>query len=109
MSRKTGNEAEDHAVTYLQSQGMRIITRNFTCRLGEIDIIARDGQQWVFIEVRYRISWEAAIDSIGEAKQQKIYRAAAYYISRRAPEAMCRFDVIAIDRHNRIRWLKEAF
>ena len=53
-SRDTGSAAEDLAVRYLTDRGLSIVGRNYRCRLGEIDVIARDGDTLVFVEVRLR-------------------------------------------------------
>ncbi len=76
--REKGNEAEQIACDHLTKNGYRIITRNFNCRVGEIDIIAQNGEDLVFVEVR---SWHSAatvnpIDTISRRKQERVIRAA---------------------------------
>ena len=95
--RQIGTEEEALAAEFLEGRGYRIVERNFRCRLGEIDLIARDGSVLVFIEVKYR-------------KQQKICKTADYYrMLRRIPDNQsCRFDVVAIQGRE-IRVIRNAF
>lgn len=109
MSREAGNVAEQQAVDYLQTRGVRIIARNFLCRHGEIDLIGQDGVMLLFIEVRMRQRLRDAIVSVDEHKQKKLRKTAGYYLSRHAPDALCRFDVVVVDHDNRIHWIQEAF
>jgi putative endonuclease len=94
-----GNRSERAAVVFLRRLGYRILQHNFSCNLGEIDIIALDGSCIVFVEVR---STEAA-DTSGPAlsvdrrKQQKLTRLAQYYLkAKRLTDCAARFDVLAI-------------
>lgn len=85
--------------------------RNFRCRTGEIDIIARDGDYLVFTEVKYRRTGESgwASAAVDWHKQQRISRAAQFYLIRHGyADIPCRFDVVAIDG-NRIQWIRNAF
>ena len=77
-----GNIGEDLATIYLEHQGYKIIERNFMCNLGEIDIIAQDKDEIVFIEVKTRkiLSYGNPVDSVNEPKQKHIYRSAEYYL-----------------------------
>lgn len=109
---KKGWLAEARALRYLRSKGLLFVTRNYTCRVGEIDLIMRDGTTLVFVEVRARSSdrYGGAAASITLAKQKKIVRAAELYLATTADlsDMPCRFDVIAIEgRH--ISWLQHAF
>ena len=107
-----GKLAETLAADYLQSRGLRLIERNYSCRLGEIDLILADGPALVFAEVRLRrnLDYGGAAASITAAKRQRILRAARHYLSGR-PERPCRFDVILLDALDpgRIEWIKDAF
>ncbi len=112
----TGNEHEMLAVKYLEKSNLEILHRNFRSKLGEIDIIAHDGAYLVFIEVRYRKHNEfgSAAESVTFSKQQKIIRAAQFYLQARtwAQQLNCRFDVIAISGSielPHIEWIKDAF
>ncbi|TAK68057.1 MAG: YraN family protein [Betaproteobacteria bacterium] len=108
----SGKLAEALAADYLQARGLRLLGRNYSCRLGEIDLILADGPALVFVEVRLRRNLEfgGAAASITSAKRQRILRAARHYLSGR-PEGPCRFDVILLDAldPDRIEWIKDAF
>lgn len=105
----SGQAGEDAALAYLQGQGMTLVTRNFRCKTGEIDLIMQDRASLVFVEVRKRASAEygGAAASITPAKQRRLLRAAQFYLLRYRSQPPCRFDVIAID-DARITWLKSA-
>lgn len=107
-----GNLAEALAADYLQLRGLRLVERNYNCRLGEIDLILADGPVLVFAEVRLRRSpgYGGAAASITAGKRQRILRAARHYLSGR-PEGPCRFDVLLLDALDpeRIEWIKDAF
>jgi putative endonuclease len=111
-ARARGNLAEALVADYLQVRGLRLIERNYSCRLGEIDLILADGPALVFAEVRLRrnLDYGGAAASITAAKRQRILRAARHYLSGR-PERPCRFDVILLDALDpgRIEWIKDAF
>jgi putative endonuclease len=94
-----GASGEDRAADALHRRGYRIIERNYRCKMGELDIIAREGPTLVFVEVRSRRSGEfgSALDAVGWRKQNKVSRVAAYYIAVRRPRFdTARFDVVAI-------------
>lgn len=113
--KETGQHMEGVAARYLQKQGVGIIDQNVYSRGGEIDLIGRDGDTIVFFEVRYRSrgSLVGAAESISWRKQQRMLRAASYYIHRHQLwNHNCRIDVIAVApgvtaRYN-IRWIKNA-
>jgi len=111
-ARASGKLAEALAADWLQARGLRLLERNYSCRLGEIDLILADGPALVFAEVRLRrnLDYGGAAASITGAKRQRILRAARHYLSGR-PEVPCRFDVILLDALDpeRIEWLKDAF
>jgi putative endonuclease len=115
--RAVGFSAERIASRYLGKHGVTVVERNFQCRLGEIDIVATDGQCLAFIEVRYRGpgSYSRAAPTVDRAKQSRLIRTAAMYLARnqsRANQAV-RFDVVAIDAEAdgscRIDWIRDAF
>lgn len=116
-TRTVGSDAEQLADKFLKCQGLATVTRNFRCRLGEIDLIARDGDAIVFVEVRYRASnrFSRAGQTVDIHKQRKLIRTAALFTAMRPKYANCvmRFDVVAIDadEHGKktIDWIKDAF
>lgn len=104
-----GQAGEDQALSFLQGQGMQLVERNFRCKVGEIDLIMREAQSLVFIEVRKRAPGRhgAAADSIDARKQRRLIGAAQLFLQRYPCPPACRFDVIAIDGE-RIDWLRNA-
>jgi putative endonuclease len=110
--RDAGMQAEDLALAHLASRGLVLLARNFRCRMGEIDLVMRDGQTLVFVEVRLRSrgSFVSAAESVDMRKQRRIVTAARFYLAGR-PEAPCRFDCVLLDRASpdAIEWIKSAF
>ena len=108
-----GAEAEATAAAFLERRGLTVLERNYRCRLGEIDLIARDGDTTVFVEVRRRASSDAfggARASITSAKRMKLVRAARFYLSRQRTMPPCRFDALLIEGEPpRIDWIRDAF
>jgi putative transposase len=97
--RRLGDAGEDLAAAALKKQGYKILERNYTCTLGEIDLIARQGKTLVFIEVKTRRSewFGAPQEAVSPAKQARLRRLAAYYLKqKRLAEVPVRFDVVAI-------------
>ena len=116
MTRAGGFIAEEWIAGFLAHHGLEPVTRNFRCRVGEIDLIMRDGPVLVFIEVRHRMSdrFGSAIESITAAKRRKLLRTAQAYLQFRGKgaEPPCRFDVVAINgplRLENVQWIKDAF
>lgn len=105
-----GAAAEARAADYLLRQGLRIVARNFRCRMGEIDLIAEDGEGLVFVEVRARTggAFGGAAASITTAKQARIVASARFYLAGFRHEPACRFDAILIEG-DRLEWIKNAF
>ena len=108
---RQGASQEQLACEYLESQGMTLITQNFSCRMGEIDLIMQDKSSLVFIEVRFRANKQfgGAAASVTKSKQRKIVNTALLYQQRYAPKSNMRFDVVAIERNNDIQWIPNAF
>ena len=110
--RQIGRAAEDTAATFIESQGLRVVLRNFRRRAGELDIVARDHGTLVIIEVRTRSSdaYGGAAASVDFRKQSKLRRAAALLLQQRKDLAglRVRFDVVAISPAG-IEWIKHAF
>lgn len=103
---------EEAAARYLQRAGLSIERRNYRCRRGEIDLIARDGDTLVFVEVRYRRNnrYGSASATVDARKQSKLLATADSYLQHFKLECPCRFDVVAIegDAQN-IQWIRGAF
>lgn len=95
-----GARAEALAAEYLERAGLTILTRNFRSRRGEIDLVARDGDTLVFVEVRFRArdDYGGAAGSVTASKQQRLVAAARFYLSRLRHEPPCRFDAVLLDR-----------
>ena len=109
---KLGVGAEAMAAAFLESRGLTIVVRNYRCRLGEIDLVARDGATTVFVEVRKRASsvYGGAAASITAAKKRKLTRTARHYMSRLSTLPQCRFDAVLIQGEPpRIDWIRNAF
>jgi len=109
-----GQEAEDLALCYLQQQGLTLIERNYRSRYGEIDLIMRDQQHIVFVEVRFRSSqrYGGALSSVDIHKQRKLIKCAQQYIANTSSRLGFRFDVLAISpssQQHDIQWLTNAF
>lgn len=110
MSRELGAAAESRAAAYLAGLGYEILERNFTCKMGELDIVARSGDTVVFVEVKSRASaaYGAAQEHVTAAKRLKLLRAAGYYVQRRGLDCPLRFDVIA-DGPDGLSHIENAF
>jgi putative endonuclease len=99
-TRDAGDEAERTACAFLEKGGMRVVERNFRARGGEIDIVAREGEVLVFVEVRCRNeeAFGAPEETVRLPKRRRIASAAREYLSRIPPSSWteARFDVIAV-------------
>lgn len=110
--RAVGTVYEKRAGVYLTEQGYQILEYNFRCRLGEIDIVAKDGAYLVFVEVKYRKSTGSGspLEAVDYKKQKIISRTASYYcLTHGYGETMpCRFDVVAV-LGDKIQLIQNAF
>lgn len=110
--RMEGSRYERLAARYLEQNGMNVLEMNYRCRTGEIDIVARDGEYLVFVEVKYRKTKHAgqALEAIDSRKAGQVRRVAAVYLYEHGiPEtAACRFDAVGIDG-DQITHLENAF
>ena len=107
-----GAQAEALAATFLERRGLKVLARNYRCRMGEIDLVAQDGATVVFVEVRSRTSsaFGGARASITSAKRQRLLKAARHYLSRLGTLPRCRFDALLVEGDPpRIEWLRDAF
>jgi putative endonuclease len=125
-TKKLGVHIEDLVCNYLQQQQLKLIARNYTCRLGEIDLIMQDQSILVFIEVRYRQhrNFGSSLESVNLIKRNKIIKTAEYYLlSQQLSEKIaCRFDVVGVKPATQkllddiskldsaqVEWVKNAF
>lgn len=95
-----GKSGEDLAVEELESRGYAILARRYRTARGEIDIVARDGEILVFVEVKARASAEfgTAAEAVTRSKQRRLAAMAIDYLARaQSASVACRFDVVAID------------
>lgn len=109
--RALGSEGEEKAVRYLIKQGCSIIMTNYTCKIGEIDIIAKQDDTVVFIEVKWRKNDKMGrpYEAVNYHKQMKVIKSAMLYAQQKQLfEKPLRFDVIEIIGEE-ILWLKNAF
>jgi putative endonuclease len=99
------------AADFLIGRGLVLLERNFRCRRGEIDLIARDGETLVFVEVRLRTrrDFGGAAASITAAKRARLAAAALFYLGRLPRTPPCRFDAVLLDAIDaeRIEWLRD--
>jgi len=110
MNRR-GSAAEDLALRFLLAQGLRLRTRNYACRMGEIDLVLQDGDTLVFVEVRQRRSraYGGAAESITAGKRARLLAAARHFLGRERQLPECRFDAVLVDGAGRLRWIRDAF
>ena len=116
-SHARGRATEAFAEKYLIQQGLKAIDRNVHCRQGEIDLVMRDDDTFVFVEVKYRKNnhFGSAIESVSLAKQNKIRHCVAFFFHKKnlnEYNTPCRFDVIALEgniNQPQVTWLKNAF
>ncbi len=114
---RVGAAAENIAADFLRDKGLEILERNYLRRLGELDIVARDGDVLVIVEVRTRASdrYGGAAASVDARKQQRLIRATSLLLQQRKDLARLRvrFDVVAVlemDREKpRVEWIRHAF
>ncbi|MCX2523760.1 YraN family protein [Larsenimonas rhizosphaerae] len=112
-TRARGGRMETLAARWLQARGLQLVARNLTFPGGELDLIMREDDTLVFVEVRYRKSSAhgSALESITPAKQQRLIRAATRYLQK-FPQPASRFDVVALDGDEAapdIQWIRHAF
>jgi putative endonuclease len=106
-----GRVAERSAEAFLVAQGLVLRARNFRRRFGEIDLIMRDGESLVFIEVRMRESRSlvSAAESIDFRKRRKLLLTAEAYLQASGWDGPSRFDVVLVDHEHAIEWITDAF
>jgi putative endonuclease len=115
--RALGKLGEATAAAYLQRNGVRILAANFACAAGEIDLIGKEREALLFIEVKTRTSEAFGPPhlAVHQRKQRQIVRVAQWFLAdRRMPETACRFDVVAVtfppgEGTPQIHWVRDAF
>jgi putative endonuclease len=112
-TRERGQTAETLARDYLQQHGLQLVTRNYHCKMGELDLIMRDAEYLVFVEVRSRRASQhgTPLDTITVNKQRRLVRAAEHYLQHHRIDQACRFDVVGITYHAdqvQINWVPNA-
>jgi len=114
---RKGTQFELIAAAWLRLRGLRLVERNYRCKLGELDLVMLDDELLVFVEVRYRAgsNYGSALDTIDHRKRQRLWRAAQHYLLVRQREhgwRACRFDVLGINSSGRgyvFNWLTNVF
>jgi len=111
-----GHKSEQQACTYLKRQGLKLLLRNYRTPFGEIDLIMRQKETLVFVEVRFRRSndFGTPAETVDLRKQAKLRASAEYYLLQNKNKAhqACRFDVVAITANQNgetFQWLQNAF
>lgn len=115
-AQKQGRQAEDRAQALLEEKGLRILGRNLCCKVGEIDLVAADGDTLVFVEVRQRtqLQFGSAAASVNPQKQRRLVRAAHYFLPAIARRHFggrlprCRFDLVSVEPGG-LTWLRHVF
>lgn len=114
-TRARGQAAEDEGVAWLEEQGYRIVVRNVLYKIGEIDVVARDGDTLCFVEIkaRWTRTYGPAIAAITKKKKRQLARTAALYLAHHPTDSPCRFDVLGMDLDENREWeftlIKDAF
>lgn len=111
-----GMQAEQAAADYLKKQRLKMVMCNFRCTMGEIDIIMREDNTLVFVEVRLRNTsqFASALESVDKHKQTKLRKTAEYYLQQQkiTDKLACRFDVVAVHYQEDqpvFEWIQNAF
>ncbi len=111
--RSRGLAAEDLALAYLRGHGLELVARNYRSRFGELDLVLREGDTLVFVEVRLRTraDYGGAAASVTQSKQHKLVLAARQFLAEQGRQWPCRFDVVSCDalEADSIEWIKGAF
>lgn len=112
-SYEIGQISETTAAAYLQKKGLTLTAKNFRCPCGEIDLIMKDQDYLVFVEVRFRKNqhYGNSIETISQHKQSRLTRTALYYLQQHSllDKVNCRFDVLGLDADEKITWIRNAF
>ena len=118
MSRATRTWGEAQVAAYLRKKGYQLLAHSFHCRFGEIDLIAQKGKTLCFVEVKTRSNLQYGLprEYVTAAKQEKLRKTDAFYLSKQELDCPVRFDVAEVytdEQHNaesvRIEYLENAF
>ena len=107
-----GVSAEQQACDFLISQGLTLVERNFRCPHGELDLIMKEGETLVIVEVRFRknAKYGSALESVNVRKQAKISAATEFYLQTlKTDMPRMRFDVIGMSGNGELQWIANAF
>ncbi|MCF6288520.1 MAG: YraN family protein [Proteobacteria bacterium] len=111
-----GDYWENVAFEYLKRQKLKLVTKNYSCKIGEIDLIMTSNDILIFVEVKYRKNedWVSAPEAVTPSKQRKIIKTAQLFLlqNKKYQDWICRFDVIAIQgtkQNPEINWFDNAF
>lgn len=117
-NQRRGQLSEQYAQQYLEQHGLTLVEKNYHFELGshirgEIDLIMRDKDYLVFVEVRFRLkdTFGNSLETINRKKQRTLIRAASYYLTENNlyDKVACRFDCIGINQQQEIIWIIDAF
>ena len=108
--RAAGRAAEDAALEHLRRHSLELVERNYLSRFGEIDLVMREDDTLVFVEVRYRSgkSHGSAAETVDARKRAKLIATAQCYLQYSRWRHACRFDVVALSGAN-VDWIRDAF
>lgn len=113
MVKKIGQVAETYARAYLEKKGLIWVCSNYVCPMGEIDLIMRDQEMLVFVEVRYRrrSHYGETLETVEWRKQSRLIKAAWHYLLdiQAIDKVNGRFDVIGFTADEKIDWIQNAF
>lgn len=106
-----GRKGERLAEEFVKRQGMKILKRNYRTPFGEADLIAKDGDEIVFIEVKTRTSsaYGEPKEAVGKTKQERYQKIALFYGTKQKQEPNARFDVAEVYGDGRVEYIKNAF
>lgn len=110
-SKQRGAAIEKRAAKFLESRGLTLIETNFRCKAGEIDLIMRDQEHLVFVEVRYRTRnhYGEPVATVDARKQRKLILSAQHYLKLTGLDVPCRFDILGITGVGAPVWIQDAF
>lgn len=113
-ARARGEATEQAAAEWLQARGLRLVARNQHAKGGELDLVMRDGETLVFVEVRHRASTRHGhpLETVTPSKQRRLVQAARFYLLRNGLSCPCRFDVVGVTGtapQLEFTWVRAAF